>query len=218
MGEKFHRELARLEASVYEMGGLANSMLGESMHALSGLDVSVAEKVIAREKRIEEMDESIEDEALKLIALYQPVARDMRTIASSLKMITYITRIGKYAKDISVHVRELELKKEVKRNNAKKLFKMAKLVSGMVEDALSAYRNRDVSELSGFKERDDEVDKLFAGFFTECEKTSEKECGAVTLCIDHLMIARYLERCGDHACKMAEKVYYMVTGERMKVS
>lgn len=230
MGESFKVELLLLEESVYRMGELATSMLKDSLRALEEGDKPVAESVIARAAEIEEMDARVEDEALRLLALYEPIARDkatiastlklardMRTIVVSLKLITYIARVGKYAKDIAIHVRGIGAGGEGGNELAGKLSRMGGLVTEMVDDALNAFKVRDASSLSGFKDRDDEVDALFAELFSECKKGEAEKSPSEGQFMDRLMIARYLERCGDHACKMAEKVSYMVTGERMEI-
>ncbi|RLF44488.1 MAG: phosphate transport system regulatory protein PhoU, partial [Thermoplasmata archaeon] len=94
MVEKFHEELKKLKKEVVEMGDLAKEMLSNAVEALKDRNKEVASQVIEKKKKIADMDERIEQDALRLIALYQPMARDMRTIACVLKMITYLTRVG----------------------------------------------------------------------------------------------------------------------------
>ena len=213
MSKKFRDELKVLEEDVSGMGALASGMLRDSFSALKKGDGKLAAKVVSKNADIEEMDERIEDDALKLIALYQPMARDMRSVAISLKMITYIARIGKYAKDIAVHARFIAERGE--NGVPAKLSEMAEAVFSMIDEALGAYRTRDVSRLSDFGERDDKVDAMFSELMNSCETSAFKKKISLAYCVDYLMVARYFERCGDHACKMAEKVHYMVTGERI---
>jgi len=215
MARKFRDELRKLEKSVHAMGTKAACMLHDSVAALKEKDSGLARDVIKRDEGIDELDDDIEDNALKLIALYQPMAGDMRTVAVSLKMITYITRVGKYAKDISNHV--LDLNGSARPRNAGTLLRMEAKVSAMIADALDAYKTRDISKLSSFGARDDEVDALFDGLFKECDAATARGEITPSCHLDYVMIARYLERCGDHACKMAEKVHYMVTGERISI-
>ena len=111
MREKFVEELRQLKSDVVEMSTLSKEMLKESLDALKHSDITIAEKVIGQRRDIREFDYKIEDDAQRLIVLYQPVARDLRAIIATLKMNTYLTRIGIYSKDISKDIREISFNK-----------------------------------------------------------------------------------------------------------
>ena len=137
MVEKFHVELSQAKKDVDKMGHLAKDMLTKSVEALIDLDKQKAEWVISNKFKLADMDDKIEDKTLRLIALYQPMASDLREIACILKMITYLNRIGRYGKDIAKLVFEFE-----KSGHIKKLVSiphMAEIVEGMIDDALSAF-------------------------------------------------------------------------------
>lgn len=215
MVEKFHAELKGLKKKVLEMGELAKDMLQKSIEALKNQDTELADWVLSKKKEIMDMDEGIEQRALTLLTLYQPMAKDMRTIACILKMITYLTRIGRYGKDISNVAKELSMRPHIAKLVS--IPYMADIVCGMIEDALKAFETEDLSLIQDFVERDDSLDALRYSIFRECITYMMEDPKNITRCAHYIMIARYLERCGDHACKIAEKVHYMVTGERVEI-
>ena len=215
MVEKFHLELEELKKDVLEMGNFAKDMLQKSVEALIEIDVKKAEMVVSNKVRLADMDDEIEDRTLKLITLYQPMARDMRKIACILKMITYLNRIGRYGKDIALLVHEFE-----KNGHVKKLISiphMFEIVSGMIDDALYAFDKKDISKFNDFIKREETVDELRYSIFRECLSYMMEEPKVISRCTYYIMIARYLERCADHACKIAEKIIYMVTGQRVEI-
>ncbi len=215
MVEKFHAELKGLKKKVLEMGELAKDMLQKSIEALKNQDTELADWVLSKKKEIMDMDEGIEQRALTLLTLYQPMAKDMRTIACILKMITYLTRIGRYGKDIANVAKELSMRPHIAKLVS--IPYMADIVCGMIEDALKAFETEDLSLIQDFVERDDSLDALRYSIFRECVTYMMEDPKNIKRCAHYIMIARYLERCGDHACKIAEKVHYMVTGERVEI-
>ncbi|MFO8133551.1 MAG: phosphate signaling complex protein PhoU [Thermoplasmatota archaeon] len=216
MVEKFHDELDELKKRVLDMGHLAKDMLHDGVAALREQNVELADNVYQRKYTLAEMDEKIEEDALRLIALYQPMAKDMRTIGCCLKMITYLTRIGRYGKDISNIAKQLADVDHV--SKLVSIPYMAEKACEMVEDALQAFKTEDLELIADFENRDDDVDALRYSIFRECISYMVEEAKYITRCAHYIMVARYIERCADHACKIAEKVHYMVTGERIEVS
>jgi len=215
MSEKFHAELDALKKDVLDMGKLARQMLWTSIEALKDRDAKKAEWVTSKKKELADFDEHIEDEALKLIALYQPMAEDMRAIATTLKLNTYLARVGRYGKDIAKVATEL-----AEMNHMSKLVSIpyqAQIVCGMLDDALYAFETGDLSKLKDISDREGTVDALRYSIFRECLSYMMEDSKNITRCSHYIMISRYLERCGDHACKMAEKIHYMVTGERIEI-
>lgn len=215
MVEKFHIELKQTKKDVDNMGILAKEMLSKSIEALIDLDKEKANWVISNKIKLADMDDKIEEKALRLIALYQPMARDLREIACILKMITYLNRIGRYGKDIAKLVFEFE-----KEGHVKKLISiphMADIVEGMINDALYAFETGDLSKFNDFIDRETTVDELRYSIFRECLSYMIEDPKVITRCTYYIIIARYLERCGDHACKIAEKIVYMVTGQRVEI-
>ena len=213
MVEEFHSELKELKKRVVKMGNLAQDMLQKSVKALKEQDTDLARDVLNCKQQIAVMDEEIEQDALKLITLYAPMAKDMRQIASVLKIITYIARIGRYGKDIANITLEISGKPHVK--ELVSIPYMAKEVDSMITDALTAFENEEVDTIDGFTSREKTVDELRYSIFRECLTYMMEDSKTIKRCARYIMVARYLERCGDHAVKMAEKIYYMVTGEHI---
>jgi phosphate transport system protein len=215
MVEKFHLELKEVKKEVIKMGYLAKDMLQNSVKALKDRDLKLAKKVESQKTILADMDNSIEEKTFRLIALYQPMAKDMREIACILKLITYLTRIGRYGKDISKLVKEFE-----KKGHVKKLVSipyMSDLVCSMIDDALDVFETSDISKFNDFIDREANVDQLRYSIYRECLSYMMEDQKLIRRCMHYTMVARYLERCADHACKMAEKIYYKVTGERVEI-
>jgi len=215
MAEKFHQELKELEKEVRTMGNLAKDMLEKGVKALRDQDTELAKQVISKRIEIAEMDEKIEEDALRLMALYQPMAKDMRLIACVLKMNTYLARIGRYGNDIAKI--SLEIADEPHVAKLVSLPHMAKIVCEMIDDALKSFETKDAIHIQDFLDREDTIDAMRYSIFRECLTYMMEDPKTIKCCTHYVMIARYLERCGDHACKMAEKIHYMITGERIEI-
>ena len=215
MTEKFHEKLNDLKEEVIKMGNLAKKMLKESVLALKDLDEKKAKWVNDNKTDIADMDDNIEKKAFMLIALYQPMAKDMREIACILKLITYLTRIGRYGKDIANIVKHFEDEKHVRK--LVDIPHMADLVCSMVDDALKTFKDGKLSRFNDFIDREEDVDELRYSIFREALSYMLEDPKVIKRCTNYIMVSRYLERCADHACKMAEKIFYMETGERVEI-
>jgi len=217
MMDKFHGDLAKLKSGVLGMGLFAEQMLSDAMLALGGSDLDLARDVKERKTRLSEENDALEEEAYQTIALYQPVACDMREVACALKIITSAERIGRYGKDIAGVVLSLGDAQTFDLVTALSLPHMGDLVLSMIDDSLRAYETCDLDRIAHHSERDDVVDSLRQTIFREGITYMMEDPRTITPCMNYLMITRYLERCADHYCKIAEKVHYMVTGERVEV-
>jgi len=215
MSTKFDEQLKKIKQGVLEMGELAQTMLRESIASLKNQDLKLADKVYDNKDMIMKMDGDIEHRCLQAISMYQPMAKDMRVIGSSLKLITYLTRIGRYGKDIAKFVKEIADEPHIKKLVS--IPHMSKIVDGMISDALIAYKNEEPVDIKSFVERDDDVDTLRNSIFRESLTYMMQDSKNIERCMYYIMISRYLERCADHSCKMAEKIQYMATGERIEI-
>ena len=215
MVEKFHNELDELKEEVIKMGNLSKKMLKESVIALKDLDEKKAKWVRDNKAKIADFDDKIEARAFRLIALYQPMAKDMREIACILKLITYLTRIGRYGKDIAKIVKHFDKDKHVRK--LVDIPHMADLVCSMVDDSLKTFKDGKLSRFNDFIDREEDVDELRYSIFREALSYMMEDPKVIKRCTDYIMVSRYLERCADHACKMAEKIFYMETGERVEI-
>jgi phosphate transport system protein len=215
MVKKFHDDLIKLNNKVIKMGYLARDSLKDSVESLKNKNIDLANRVLKNKSKIAEMDSQIEEKSLVLLTLHQPMAKDLRRIATLLKIITYLNRIGRYAKDIAKITVELKDKPQVKKLVS--IPYMADIVCKMIDDALLSFEKEDLKYIENFSERDDSVDVLRYSIFRECLTYMMDDSKNITTCTNYVMVARYLERCTDHAVKIAEKIHYMVTGEHIEI-
>lgn len=216
MAKEFHKDLEKLKKELVKMSNLAFEMLADSIKSLSTNNLKLAESVNDKKDELRGYDVRIESKSLQLLTLYQPMATDMRTIASILKIITYLYRVGRYGKDIAHIVMILHNKHLFSETVG--IQHMWEHVQSMLEDSIESFKTKDISKLEGFSERDTEIDQLRWSIFRESVSYMMEDPRNITNSSHLIMIARYLERCGDHACKIAEKVYYMVTGEHIEIT
>lgn len=208
----FHRELKELKGEVVRMAETARLSLREGVESLEKRDVALANRVIDRDREIDRADVEIEGKAIDLIALHQPMARDLRTLSTILKLITYLDRIGRYAYDIAKVTLEM-----ADRPHISKLVTipyMARLCDEMVGQAVEAFAQEDAHKALAIFPRDEEVDALYEQVFRECLTYMMEDNRLITQCAHYILVIRHLERVADNACKIAEKVVYMVTGKR----
>ena len=215
MAEKFHTELEKLKADTLEMAHLGRFMLRTAVDALIRQDAELAASVVAQKEEIHRMEVLLEDHCYHLIALNQPMARDMRFIACTLKVITASLRLGRYGKVIANIVKEISDKPHIA--NLMSIPHMADLVIDMVDDAVAAYESDNLRLIDDFSSRDDTIDALRHSIFREGITYMMEDLKNISRCTHYIMVARYLERCADHACKIAENVQYMETGERVEI-
>ena len=213
---ELHREIINLKQDVLDMGKLALNMLEGSITSLNTRDLELAKEVNHNKHKLKELDAHIEERALKLIALYQPMAIDLRRLATILKMITYLYRLGRYGKDIAAIVKLLTDKPPL--SEILGITHMWEHVKTLIADAIESFDKSEITKLKDFEERDNEIDQMRWSIFRESVSYMMEDPANITICAHIIMVARYLERCGDHACKIAEKVHYMVTGQHIDIS
>ncbi len=215
MAEKFHTDLKTLKKDTVAMAVIGRTMLRDSVDALIRQDKELAASVVARKDKIHDMEVNLEEHCYQMIALNQPMAKDMRVIACTLKVITASLRIGRYGKSIANTVADLSTKPHIA--NMMSIPHMAELVLDMVDDAITAYESDNVRLIDDFSSRDDTIDALRHSIFREGITYMMEDPKNISRCTHYIMVARYLERCADHACKIAENVHYMETGERIEI-
>jgi phosphate transport system protein len=216
MAKELHKEILELKGNVVSMGQLSLEMLDKAMKALETKNAKLANEVIEKKDRVRELDSEIEAKAMRLIALYQPMAIDLRRLATILKVITYLARLGRYGKDIASAVEELSGKPyPAPFVNIKHMWEHVKT---MITDALKSFNEANIKYIKDIGSRDNEVDEMRWSIFRECITYMMEDPKTITSCAFFAMIARFLERCGDNACKIAEKVHYMVTGEHIEIT
>lgn len=207
-----HKHIDDLVARVVTMAQMSRRSVQEGVDAFAALDVEAARRVIAFNQDVNRIDVEIEAKALDLIALEQPLARDLRTVGAVLKSITYLDRIGRYGYDIAKATLALQGKPHVKKLVGIPLMRDKAL--GLLDRATEAFRTRDAALARTVQPADDEVDGLYEQIFRECITYMIEDPRTITQCTQYIMVARHLERVGDNAGKIAEKAIYMATGER----
>ena len=208
---QFLEELESLRNMLLAMGSEADRAVADSIRALTDRDISLAEKVIAQDDILDQMDLEIEAHCMRLLALQQPIASDLRLVGTALKIITDLERIGDHAVDIAKVARKLA-KVEPSRPLAD-LPRMATAVRSMLKTALAAFVKHDLNLVKDVVLADDEVDDLFHRIRSDLHAAMREEPEVVVDASYYLFVAHYLERMADHAVNIAERVHYMETGE-----
>jgi len=207
----FSEEIRELEQDLLKMGSIVEQMLHKSIEALITRDVFLAEEAIAMDDIVDGYNLAIENRCLKLLALQQPMARDLRTIAGAMKIITDVERMGDYIVDIAKTARELS--EEPLFKPLEDIPRMAELVKQMLRDVLEAFVSRDLELIQKMIETDDQVDHLNRSLHEELVGYMQKDPSVIPQAVHLLLITRYLERLADHVTNVGERVYYMETGE-----
>lgn len=210
MRSRFDEQLAILNRELIEMGALCEEAIALAAKALTDKDKTMAAKVAAMDAEIDQKERNIESMCLKLLLQQQPVARDLRQISAALKMITDMERIGDQAEDISEIVITLDGRYA---ENSALLKGMAESAIQMVTESVDAYVKRDTALAHKVIEMDDIVDDYFDQVKAELISKIAGEPADGEYALDLLMIAKYLERIGDHAVNIAEWVIFSVTGK-----
>lgn len=210
MRTRFDMELDNLNSDMIAMGALCENAISEAMKSLFTADKTAAQRTIQEDREIDRKEKDIEALCLRLLLQQQPVARDLRVISSALKMITDMERIGDQAADIAELIRHMHLT-PVSRQN-KHLSKMADAAKKMVTESIDAFVKKDAALAAKVLADDDLVDSLFLKLRHDIIEMIAADPGCGEEAVDVLMIAKYLERIGDHATNIAEWVLFSITG------
>lgn len=210
MRNKYEEQLEKLNTSIQSMGKMVEVAIESTMLSLMGRDTEAAKTVKSNDDAIDDMERDIENQCLKLLLQQQPVAGDLRMITSALKMITDMERIGDHAVDIADLVMSLP---NLKYKKMSTLEEMTTQTLKMLHDGIASYIERDYNKAKNVIASDDEVDKLYhtikSDLIEKIKKTDEGE-----KIMDYLLIAKYIERIGDHAVNIAEWVVFALTGKK----
>ncbi|MDP3801074.1 MAG: phosphate signaling complex protein PhoU [Phenylobacterium sp.] len=205
-------ELNQLTAEVARMGGLAEAQVADAVDSVARRDIALARAVVDRDARLDAMHRDIERKAIRLIALRQPVASDLRRALASMKLATDLERTGDLAKNIAK--RGLILAEgEPMPPLTRSIERMGKLVSMRLRDVLDAYAAAEVDRAVAVWNTDDEVDEHYNALFRELLTYMMGDPRTITAGTHLLFMAKNLERIGDHATNIAETIYYEITGQ-----
>lgn len=212
----FEQELQELQVSLLKMSSMVEEILHNSIKALKAQDVELAQKVIKDDDLIDDMEFVVEDKCLKLIALQSPLAKDLRLIATALKIITDLERIADYAVDIAKITIKLAHEKYIK--ELIDIPRMSEIAVSMVKGSIDAYVNLDIEEAKNVAKMDDELDALYRQIFRELLFIMMEDNNTVHQATYFLLISRYLERIGDHVTNICERIIYSVTSEHVNLN
>ena len=205
-------ELNQLTAEVARMGGLAEAQVADAVDSVARRDIALARAVVDRDTRLDAMHRDIERKAIRLIALRQPVASDLRRTLASMKLAVDLERTGDLAKNIAK--RGLILAEgEPMQPLTRSIERMGKLVSMRLRDVLDAYAAAEIDRAIAVWNTDDEVDEHYNALFRELLTYMMGDPRTISAGTHLLFMAKNLERIGDHATNIAETIYYEITGQ-----
>lgn len=208
--ETFDRDLQRLQSDLLHMGELVETAVRRSVEALQARSVAIADEVISGDDATDAMHLKLEERCMQLMATQQPMAKDLRMIAAVWAMTIDLERVGDHAEDIARITKRIAEQPLLK--PLIDIPRMATLVVEMLREGLDAFVARDAAQAEQMARKDDEVDHLYAQVFRELLTYMLEDPRNTQRATHLLMVAQALERMGDHATNIAERVIYMVTG------
>ncbi|MFY8146172.1 MAG: phosphate signaling complex protein PhoU, partial [Rhodobacter sp.] len=207
----FDRDLEAIQAMIMKMGGLVEAAILDAAQALDTRDEELAERVRAADKAVDALEDQINTEAARLIALRSPTAGDLRTALTVMKIAASLERCGDYAKNLAKRSTVLAHMSPIG-DTAGGIKRMAKAVELLLKDALDAYIHRDVELAEEVRRRDRDVDQMYNSLFRVFLTHMMEDPRNITACMHLHFIAKNIERMGDHATGIAEQVIYLVNG------
>ncbi|MFN3815185.1 phosphate signaling complex protein PhoU [Brevundimonas sp.] len=210
----YGEELNALTAEVARMGGLAEAQIIDAVASVVRRDVALARQVVERDAKLDAMHIEIDKKAIRLIALRQPVATDLRKTLAAMKLAMDLERTGDLAKNIAkrgLSLAETEPMAPLTRS----IERMGRLVNQRLKQVLDAYTSGDVDRAVAVWSTDDEVDEHYNALFRELLTYMMGDARTITACTHLLFMAKNLERIGDHATNIAETIHYQITGDEL---
>jgi len=206
----FTEQLETLSSTVAQMGGLVEAQLADAVDAIAKRDSKLAEKVISGDPQVDRLQQTIEGQAQKLLALRQPMAVDLRETLAAIKIASELERIGDLAKNIAK--RALVLNREPPIRLTQSLARMGRAAQSQLKLVLDSYSDRDAEGAVTVWRNDGEIDEIYNSMFRELLTYMMEDPRTIGLCTHLLFVAKNVERAGDHATNIAETVYHMVKG------
>jgi len=207
----FSDELAETSNLIAKMGGLTEQQLSESTDAMVRRDTALADKVIAGDAEIDDLEQQVESHVIRILALRQPMAQDLREVVAALRIASDLERVGDLAKNMSK--RTLVLNKAQPIPVIQGLGRMSRLVQMQLKLVLDAYAARNAEKALSVWRNDNEIDEHCNSIFRELLTYMMEDPRMIGLAAHLLFVAKNLERIGDHATNIAETIYYLATGE-----
>ena len=210
----YDEELNHLAADVARMGGLAEAEVADALDTVTHRDLTLVQTVIERDLKLDALDTEIERRTIRLIALRQPVAQDLRRTVAAMKIAQNLERIGDLAKNIAKRGAVLADSEPIT-PLTRSIERMGRLVAGRLKEVLDAYTTADLERAIAVWSRDDEIDEHYDSLFRELLTYMMGDPRTITAGAHLLFIAKNLERIGDHATNIAEIVHYEISGEEL---
>jgi phosphate transport system protein len=212
----FDEDIDSITRLITEMGAIVEQQVALAAQALADGDERAARAVIDRDPQVDGLEERLDQTAIRVLATRQPMAIDLRIIAMALKISNDLERMGDYAVNIAKRV--IRLQSQARMRPIPTMMLMAEMCQEMVKDILDAYIARDPDKAMAVWKRDQEVDNAHNSVFRELLTYMLEDPRKITPCIDLIFIAKNLERIGDHATNIAEKIHYMIHGDEINRS
>lgn len=209
----FSADLDELSGDISRMGGLAEDVLSDAIQAISTRDSRLADSVVLRDPQIDALQVDVERKILKILALRQPLAKDLRMTVSAMKIASELERIGDLAKNIAKRAKVID---QLEPENALKgVARMGRLVVAQLKRVLDAYSAMETDAAAKVWTRDEEVDGHYNSLFRELLTYMMEDPRTISACAHLLFVAKNLERVGDHCTNIAEEVHFLVTGDTL---
>jgi len=212
--KSFQDQLEALATAIEQMGGLCETQLTDAIEAMARRDLGLAEKIVELDTKIDALEAQVEIQAIRLLALRQPLASDLRETLGALKISVDLERIGDLAKNVAK--RAIVVSRDVADQNlVLGLARMGRLALAQLKNVLDAYARRDVNAAMTVWKCDDEIDEIYNSLFRELLTYMMEDPKTISPATHLLFIAKNFERIGDHATNIAETISYIVTGSKM---
>ena len=212
----YDEELQQLNNDIVKMGGLAEAQIARAIESVVKRDPDLATRVIADDELVDELNYEIDIQTTRLLALRQPMALDLRSIVAALKISSDLERIADYAANISK--RAITLSSAAPVPPVHSIPRMSRQAQQMVKDVLDAFIARDVDKAVRVWESDESLDRMYTSLFREALTYMIEDPRSISMCAHLLFIAKNIERIGDHVTNIAETIYFLVHGDRMRAS
>jgi phosphate transport system protein len=210
----YDEELTRLTNSIIAMGGLAESQLQAAIQAVATRDSDLASEVIENDARVDQLESEVEEQSIRLLALRQPMARDLREIVSALKISTDLERICDYAANVAKRAITLNHSAVIKPTSG--IARMGRIAQVQVRNVLDAYVERDSQKAQEVWLGDEELDDVYTSLFRELLTYMMEDPRSISSATHLLFMAKNIERVGDHATNIAETIHYLIHGTPLR--
>ncbi len=208
----FDKDLRQIEDLVVTMGGLVEQQIENAAELIVSRDLELAQRLIASDKEVDAIEQEIDMLVVRIIALRQPKAQDLRAVLAALKVAADLERIGDYAKNLAKRM-EVLVKGPPVGSSAKTIKRMCMMVRAMVKEVLDAYLARDIASADEVRLRDEEVDQIHNNLFRALLTYMLEDPRNITPCMHLLFISKNIERMGDHTTSIAEQIRFLIAGE-----